>query len=116
MRILVVDDESAAMRIIGRAVRKLAEPHDEVIQLMSYDFVERFFKDNPLPDLVFCDYEMPNHNGCEVIKLLRDMGFDGNSHFVTACDLDNEKHHCVDSVIHKPFKLELLSEAISNAR
>lgn len=116
MKILIVEDDTSNMRVLSKLVRKLSGPEDDILQFLSFDLLKRYFDAAPLPDLVFCDYEMPEYQGDTVARHLKHLGFKGKFHFVTACDLSDEIKLLADSVIQKPMDKQLIAEAILDAK
>ncbi|MBT3879250.1 MAG: response regulator [Candidatus Scalindua sp.] len=80
-RILIIDDSSMARRLIKSSIPKdrgyiidLAADGDEAIEKA---------KEN-LPNIVFCDYNMPGKNGVEVCLAFKELGLETKFVLVTA--------------------------------
>jgi DNA-binding response OmpR family regulator len=122
-RILVVDDD----RFIRRAVRHLVEClGHECIEAGAGDEGFRVAM-SEAPDLIVLDVMLPNLNGYEVSRMIKEEIQKGTTAaeipilIVTARRTDSEEREeflrtwsQADEFIYKPFDLEFLSERISS--
>jgi signal transduction histidine kinase len=107
-RVLVVDDEemvrSVAIRLLqlrGHEVEGAASGREALDHLEAAPF-----------DLVFTDYGMPEMNGAELARAIRD-GWPGLPVvLVTGYTETHQVEHEVEAVIPKPFRLEDLDASI----
>jgi two-component system chemotaxis response regulator CheY len=83
MKVLVVDDSKAMRMIVTRALRQAGLPDLEVIDAdngrMAYDAILA-----AAPDLVLCDWNMPEMNGLELLEALNEAGVRVKFAFVTS--------------------------------
>ena len=71
MKILIVDDSSTMRKIVMRTLRQAGFSGDEVVE--AGDGVEGLSKlDEGSVDLIFSDVNMPNMNGMDFIKAIRE--------------------------------------------
>lgn len=101
--ILIVDDSPENLGILA----DLFQPHYRVIAANSGDKALRLLARDPLPDLVLLDVMMPNMDGFEVLKRLRDQAIDVPIIFVTAMNSVEDELHGLDvgavDYINKPI-------------
>jgi two-component system response regulator RpfG len=69
-RVLIVDDESTGRTILAKIIQQaeadvVVESFDNALQALQW-------LDNNHPDLIITDYRMPEINGVELIKMIRD--------------------------------------------
>jgi two-component system OmpR family response regulator len=107
-RVLVVDDEPALREAIGLTLRYEGYEVDEVgAGRAALDAVERF-----RPDLVVLDVMLPDLDGFEVTRRLRDSGSRVPVVFLTAKDTVEDRVTGLrlggDDYLTKPFSLEEL--------
>jgi len=69
-RVLIVDDESTGRTILAKIIQQ-AEV-DVVIESFDNALQALHWLDNNHPDLIITDYRMPEINGVELIKMIRD--------------------------------------------
>lgn len=115
--ILIVDDSNMNRKIISKLLTKenfkcyQCEDGDECIKFMN----SMLGKDI---DLILLDYEMPNRNGPDTAKYLRDNGYMlpivGLTGNVLQSDTDYFLNHGATKVIHKPISIDVLKETIKN--
>lgn len=107
---LVVDDSSVIRKIIRRMLAKLQfeveEAEDAQVALKA---CEKGF-----PDLIMLDWNMPNMDGMEFLKILRGMP-GGDQPKVVFCTTENGMKQIVDAMengadeyIMKPFDEEII--------
>lgn len=83
MKILAVDDEATALRILTRAIQE-AEPHAELRSFQTVSSVmEELREGRFLPDVAFLDIEMPGMTGLELARQLKQAAPRVNVVFVT---------------------------------
>lgn len=83
MKILVVDDELAAVEVLGKRLREILDDRTKIFTARSgrkaLELVSR-----EQPDVVFLDVEMPGMNGLEVAKRIKEKDADINIIMCTA--------------------------------
>jgi DNA-binding response OmpR family regulator len=113
-RILVIDDDESLRRALVRALGSV--PHD-VLEAgdgrRGMDLARRGF-----PDLVITDITMPDQEGIQTIRELRDLDPDlpiivisGEPRVGAYDPLDDSRHLGADAALAKPFQMgDLLAE------
>jgi two-component system response regulator RpfG len=69
-RVLIVDDESTGRTILAKIIQQAEE--DVVVESFDNALQALQWLDNNHPDLIITDYRMPEINGVELIKMIRD--------------------------------------------
>jgi CheY-like chemotaxis protein len=86
--ILIVEDDSTNMMIESKFVR-MVRPRDLIFQFMDPGLCYRYFNSHPqeLPEVIFCDFNMPVEDGYDVYKFFDKKGFKGDFYIVTCTDI-----------------------------
>ena len=116
MRILIVDDSKAMRMIVIRTLRQagfadhdFAEAVDGVTALAAIAAEQ--------PDLVLCDWNMPEMNGIELLRTLRASGNAVRFGFVTSESTPAMRNTADENgamfLIAKPFTAETFSTALT---
>jgi len=104
-RILVVDDERSIVDAVATALRY--EGYDVVEAFSGRDALEEVALNEP--DLVVLDWMLPDVEGIEVGRRIRDRGFKSAVLFLTAKDATDNKVEALraggDDYVTKPFSL-----------
>ena len=104
-RILVVDDERSIVDAVATALRY--EGYDVVEAFSGRDALEEVALNEP--DLVVLDWMLPDVEGVEVGRRIRDRGFKSAVLFLTAKDATDNKVEALraggDDYVTKPFSL-----------
>ncbi len=114
-RILVVDDDALVCDSIRRVleldqhdVRTTTSPHDAVAELQTGKF-----------DLIILDYEMPGMKGDQIAASVKALAPQQPiimiTGFAETLRLAGHFPLAVDMVIHKPFEMQELREAVQKA-
>ena len=82
MNILVVDDCLAMRLIVMKTLREAGYTGHDIEQAEDGAKALEQIKENA-PDLILCDWNMPNMNGPELLKALTDEGIKPSFGFVT---------------------------------
>jgi EAL domain-containing protein (putative c-di-GMP-specific phosphodiesterase class I)/ActR/RegA family two-component response regulator len=116
MRILAVDDDAFALRLITHQLGSLG--YDDVTATAdAREALRALAESGPPFDVVLLDLQMPDIDGVEFVRHLADMGFQGNIGFVSAEDqrmLATVQHIAeahrlrVCGALHKPVTTEQL--------
>jgi two-component system chemotaxis response regulator CheY len=114
VKVLVVDD-SKVMRMIVR--RTLRQAGIECVITEAEDGKDAIAKMNEsMPELILCDWNMPNMNGIELLRAVRKAGYRMPFGFVTTEGTPEMRAQARDAgaqfLIAKPFKPEDFSGAI----
>ncbi|MFK7918247.1 MAG: response regulator [Ilumatobacter sp.] len=115
MRVLIVDDSKAMRMIVTRALRQssaaVSEIHEAGDGAEGLAAVAEFS-----PDLILCDWNMPNMNGLEFLTELRAQGNETTFGFVTSESNPAIRQAGVSAgasfLLTKPFTGERLDEAL----
>jgi two-component system OmpR family response regulator len=113
MRILIVDDEPLVAGVLADAI--LAQGHDAMVAHGGAEALQLI--DRQHPDAVFLDVQMPEMNGLEVLRRLRESRPSLPVIVITghadARDLEDAHRLGAIEIIEKPFLLNTLTEALS---
>ncbi|MCP4751401.1 MAG: response regulator, partial [Proteobacteria bacterium] len=113
VKALVVDDHQLNREILTKMLKDI---HAEVSEAEDGVIALKMIKEDP-PQIVFIDFRMPNMNGVEAIKHIRDEYEDQiKIVLVTATAYDHEfdalKSSGCDQLIKKPFLFERICQAL----
>ena len=107
-RVLVVDDEASITDLVATVLRY--EGFDVEVASNGWDALRK--AQTFTPELVILDLMLPDHDGFEVHRRLRDRGVTAPVIFLTARDATEDKVHGLtiggDDYVTKPFSLEEL--------
>ncbi len=114
--ILLVEDNEK-MREVGQQI--LEDLGYQVLAASNGREALEIYKANGNIDLLFTDVVMPEIGGAALLRELRQMGSEVKAVAVTghilAEDLDQLREDGVASVIHKPYDVDIMAEAIREA-
>lgn len=116
MKILVIDDSKVMRAIVKRTLRQAGFGGHEVDEAVNgvegFDKVQSFG-----PDLILCDWNMPELNGIGLLEKLRASGNETPFVFVTSEGADDMRKLAADTgamaLIAKPFTADQFEEALS---
>ncbi len=110
--ILVVDDEPAIRDFVGAVLED--EGYDVVVAETGRQAVDKLYTE--LPDLVLVDVMMPEMDGREVVRWVRDQSEFANIPIVmmSAAARFERLHADVNAFLRKPFDLEHLLDTIEH--
>jgi len=115
MKILIVDD-SKAMRMIVKRTLKQAGFSDATMSEAGNGKEGLEAVDANVPDLILCDWNMPEMNGIEFLQALREQGNETTFGFVTSERTSEMKDQASESgasfFISKPFTPEMFAQTI----
>lgn len=115
MRILVVDDSKAMRMIIERTLRLAGYEDHEIVQAGDARQAIEAITNAP-PDLVLCDWNMPEMSGLELLGALRRAGWQVPFGFVTSETAPQMREQALSAgamfLIVKPFTLEDFQQAL----
>jgi len=118
MNVLVVDDSKAMRMIVKRALRQSGVPDLSVAEADNGKNALVAIQSS-VPDLILCDWNMPEMNG---IELLRQLNADGHKipfGFVTSESTDEMKNMAHEAgaqfLLTKPFTADMLREKLEAA-
>lgn len=118
MKFLIVDDSKAMQTIVHRAMLQLGYADQEYEY--AFDGAEALGKIQvSLPDLVLCDWHMPNMDGLELLKKINEMNPAPPFGFITTERSKEQIQKAKDNgalfIVAKPFSAEKLGEAVTEA-
>ncbi len=116
MTILVVDDSSVMRKIVIRSLRQAGFGDHDVEQ--AADGVEGLEKAKALnPSVILCDWNMPNMNGLEFLKALRELSYDTPFGFITSESTVEKRTQAMEAganfLLTKPFTSDDLKAHLS---
>lgn len=120
MNILVVDDSSAMRMMVVRALRQAGYSGKEISQAedgqIAYDIITGD-KSN-IPDLVLADWNMPNMNGIELLRALKNDKIETKFGFITTESTREMREIATDAganfLIAKPFTVDTVQRALES--
>lgn len=83
MKILVVDDARMARKILIKSIPQAVKDHGEIIQGSNGREGLELYKEHR-PDIMFLDLTMPEMDGYECLKHIKDFDADARVYVVTA--------------------------------
>lgn len=115
MKILVVDDSNFVRSLVGKALQ-INIPNSEL--LMASNGIEGYnLYRTEKPDLIVMDLLMPEMNGWELLKLIREVDLSVKiivfSADVQKATRDEIEMFGITSFIHKPFNKEKAEQLIN---
>ncbi|MEM8499689.1 MAG: response regulator [Pseudomonadota bacterium] len=119
MKILVVDDSAAMRMMVVRALRQAGYAGNEIEQAedgqIAYDKIMGDLGN--IPDLILCDWNMPNMTGIELLNALTEKEINTVFGFITTESTREMRQIATDAgakfLIAKPFTSETIERAIS---
>jgi two-component system chemotaxis response regulator CheY len=115
MKILIADDSRVMRQIVKRTLRQAGYTNVEVCEAGNgQEALETIASE--APDLVLCDWNMPEMNGIDVLTTLRARGQDVPFGFVTSEGSPEMRERAQNAgamfLIAKPFTPEAFREAL----
>ena len=116
MKILIVDDSKAMRMIVMRHLRQAGYgDHDFVEAANGAEALTAI--QSSAPDLVLCDWNMPEMSGFELLQALRADGNNVRFGFVTSESSADMRAQALEAgalfLIAKPFTVESFEEALA---
>ncbi len=115
MKILVVDDSVAMRLMIIKTLRQAGFGGNDVIQAADGVLGLQAANDEQ-PDLILCDWNMPNMTGIEMLKALREAGNEVTFGFITTEAAPPMRKLAKDNgakfLISKPFTVKMFEEVL----
>ena len=115
MKVLIVDDSKAMRMIVARTLRQAGFGDAVMIEASNGREALSIIQDSP-PDLVLCDWNMPEMNGMELLQELRNSESRIPFGFVTSEASQDMKDSAVQSgalfLITKPFTPQVFEQTI----
>jgi two-component system chemotaxis response regulator CheY len=115
MKILIVDDSRVMRSIVTRTLRQAGYDDHDVVQAANGVEALDVIADEE-PDLVLCDWNMPEMNGIELLHTLRGQGDTTPFGFVTSEGSAQMRERAAEAgalfLIAKPFTAEVFAEVL----
>ena len=115
MRILIVDDSKAMRMIVARTVRQAGYGSSTLEEAVNGAEALKQVKAN-MPDLILCDWNMPEMNGIDLLRTLRNENINVPFGFVTSEGTVEMRHTAMEAgarfLITKPFTIESFQDAL----
>jgi two-component system chemotaxis response regulator CheY len=118
MQILIVDDSKAMRMIVIRGLRQAGFGDAEFVE--AGNGVEALAKiEEEMPDVVLCDWNMPDMTGIELLETLGERGTSVPFGFVTSESTPVMRKRALEAgamfLLSKPFTPTALEDAITSA-
>ncbi|KAI9803565.1 MAG: hypothetical protein M1825_001908 [Sarcosagium campestre] len=120
IRVLVAEDNQVNQEVVLRML-KLEDIYDVTVAKdgqEAYDIVKESMDQNNLFNLIFMDIQMPNLDGLQSTKLIRQMGYSAPIVALTAFAEESNVKECMESGMNfflaKPIKRPALKEVLKN--
>ncbi|RFN51678.1 osomolarity two-component system, sensor histidine kinase sln1 [Fusarium flagelliforme] len=118
VRVLVADDNSTNIEVVSRML-KLEDVYDVTIAKdgqEAYDLVKATMEKNQSFDVIFMDVQMPNVDGLQSTRLIREMGYTSPIVALTAFSEESNVKECIDSgmdeFLAKPIRRPALKQVL----
>lgn len=118
LRVLVADDNSTNIEVVSRML-KLEDVYDVTIAKdgqEAYDLVKATMEKNQAFDVIFMDVQMPNLDGLQSTRLIREMGYTSPIVALTAFSEESNVKECIDSgmdeFLAKPIRRPALKQVL----
>jgi len=116
MNILIVEDSKAMRMIIARALQQAGLGGAVLAEAATGREALETIRESR-PDLVLCDWDLPEMNGIELLRALRAEGCDVTFGFVTAGGTPDMRRQASESgaalFVTKPFTAETFRDALA---
>lgn len=117
MRILIVDDSKAMRRIIQRSLRQAGFGGHDITEAADGQAALQALSAEPA-DLVLSDWNMPEMNGIELLRAVREQGNEVPFGFITTEGKAEMRTTAIEAganfLLEKPFTPEDMEEALSS--
>lgn len=117
MKILIVDDSKAMRMIVSRVLRQSGFGDAEMVE--AGNGLEALAAiDAGAPDLVLCDWNMPEMNGIELLRALKEKGSTIPFGFVTSETTPEMREQAIAAgalfLLGKPFTPDAFAEVLGS--
>ncbi len=72
MKAVIIEDEEFASKRLSRLVAELAPNIEIITNITSVEHGSTWFSENPIPDLIFCDIQLNDGYGFDILDSLKD--------------------------------------------
>jgi C4-dicarboxylate-specific signal transduction histidine kinase len=108
--VMVIDDET----IVGQVISKIIGT--ECVHFFSSGVLALNALDEIKPNVIICDVVMPEINGVEVYKVLKQKGYQDHTFLITGGAISNqlteELNQLAPSIMYKPFTVQELRDKV----
>lgn len=108
--VMVIDDEATVGQVIGKMIGS------KCVHFFSSGIVALNALDDIKPDVIICDVVMPEMNGVEVYKVLKQKGYQDHTFLMTGGAVSNqlteELNQLTPSIMYKPFTVQELRNKV----
>ncbi|KAI2623735.1 osmosensing histidine protein kinase SLN1 [Xylaria nigripes] len=118
LRVLVAEDNPTNIEVVSRML-KLEDVYDVTIAKdgqEAYDLVKANMENNADFDLIFMDIQMPNVDGLQSTRLIREMGYSAPIVALTAFSDESNVKNCIESgmneFLSKPIRRPALKQVL----
>lgn len=118
LRVLVADDNSTNIEVVSRML-KLEDVYDLTIAKdgqEAFDLVKAAMERSEYFDVIFMDVQMPNVDGLQSTRLIREMGYTSPIVALTAFSEESNVKECMDSGMNeflaKPIRRPALKQVL----
>lgn len=115
MKVLIVDDSSAMRMIVKKTLRQAGFDALDISEAGDGSEALTKIQEEP-PELVLCDWNMPNMNGIDLLKSLREVGNPVKFGFITTESTSEMRTKAIEAgaqfLIAKPFTAESFEKAL----
>jgi osomolarity two-component system, sensor histidine kinase SLN1 len=118
LKVLVADDNSTNIEVVSRML-KLEDVYDVTIAKdgqEAYDLVKATMEKNESFDVIFMDVQMPNVDGLQSTRLIREMGYTSPIVALTAFSEESNVRECInsgmDEFLAKPIRRPALKQVL----
>ncbi|TWU73118.1 Histidine kinase [Metarhizium rileyi] len=119
LRVLVADDNSTNIEVVSRML-KLEKVNNVTIAKdgqEAYELVKANMEENQQFDLIFMDIQMPNLDGLQSTRLIREMGYVAPIVALTAFSEESNVKECMESgmdeFLSKPIRRPALKKVLT---
>lgn len=116
MKVLVVDDSNAMRMIVKRSLRQVGLADLDVVEAENGKVAFGMI-DTDRPDLVLCDWNMPEMTGIELLEALNEANQKVKFAFVTSESTEEMRSKARNAgalfLLSKPFTPEMLKERVT---
>ncbi|WP_223315522.1 hybrid sensor histidine kinase/response regulator [Clostridium botulinum] len=109
--VLVIDDNVDVRNILFQIIKSITKCKVKVLDPINIDEVEKELKKRNY-DIVICDFSMPNVNGIEIAKKVKEINLDTYFCLMTGWigTLNEESMRFVDEILNKPLTKETIQD------
>lgn len=118
LRVLVADDNSTNIEVVSRML-KLEDVYDVTIAKdgqEAFELVKATMELNQSFDVIFMDVQMPNVDGLQSTRLIREMGYTSPIVALTAFSEESNVRECInsgmDEFLAKPIRRPALKQVL----